>query len=99
LKLNGYQILENNFYCRQGEIDIIASREDTLVLIEVKTRNNFYYGKPAEAVGKKKIKHIYYTAKYYIYLKKPKIKFVRFDLLEVVLKGKGIFIYHSHQII
>ena len=58
LENNYYQIIEKNFYCRFGEIDIIAidKKENELVFIEVKTRTNLLYGIPIEAVNYNKIK-------------------------------------------
>ena len=46
----GYEIVERNFYCRQGEIDIIAKDNEFLVFIEVKTRKNENYGRPIDAI-------------------------------------------------
>ena len=54
-----YKIIERNFLCKQGEIDIIARDEKYLVFIEVKTRSNVLYGKPIDAVDRTKEKHIY----------------------------------------
>ena len=44
LEQKGYKIIERNFTCRQGEIDIIAKDGKELVFIEVKSRSNFFYG-------------------------------------------------------
>ena len=59
LAQNKYKIIERNFRCKQGEIDIIAYdlRNKELVFFEVKTRSNFKYGRPSEAVTKVKKKH------------------------------------------
>ena len=54
LKKQGYRIVELNFCCRQGEVDIIARDKDVLVFIEVKYRKNLHSGAPAEAVDAKK---------------------------------------------
>ena len=51
---NGFRILESNFYCRQGEIDIIGFHDDCLVFVEVKYRRNLQAGYPEEAVDLKK---------------------------------------------
>ena len=60
LEKSNYSIIERNFCCRDGEIDIIAydnnSRE--IVFIEVKTRTNYKYGNPAEAIDSTKEIHI-----------------------------------------
>lgn len=46
----GMQIVELNWRCRDGEIDIVARDGDTVVFCEVKTRSSMAYGDPAEAV-------------------------------------------------
>ena len=50
LEQKGYKIIERNFTCRQGEIDIIAKDGKELVFIEVKSRSNFFYGQAKDAV-------------------------------------------------
>lgn len=50
----GYRILDRNWRCAQGEIDIVASRRDVLVIIEVKTRRSLAFGHPFEAVDARK---------------------------------------------
>lgn len=69
LQKKGYQILETNFRCRQGEIDIIAREGRYLVFVEVKYRHDTRGGLPEEAVGYRKQKKIIQTAKYYLYRK------------------------------
>lgn len=54
LKENGFQIIELNFYCRQGEVDIIGIHQGCLVFVEVKYRKDSQTGYPEEAVGFKK---------------------------------------------
>lgn len=95
LTTNGYKIIERNFMCRQGEIDIIAKdiRKNEYVFIEVKTRTNFNYGKPVDAVNIEKQKHIAYATKYYIYKKHLENKFIRFDVIEIYKKDK-LYIKH-----
>ena len=90
LKDNGYKIIERNFMCRQGEIDIIARDTDKgeYVFIEVKTRTNFYYGKPVDAVNIKKRRHIVSATKYYIYKNHLAKKLIRFDIIEIYKKDK-----------
>lgn len=65
LRQNGYQILTRNFRSYFGEIDIIAKEEDTLVFVEVKTRWSEAYGRPEEAISRKKIASIIKTGQFY----------------------------------
>ena len=88
---NNYKLLERNFRCRQGEIDVIAFdiKSGEVVFFEVKTRTNFNYGFPSEAVNEIKIKHIINSIKYYLYCKNVENVFVRIDVIEIVInKGK-----------
>ena len=99
LKENNYIIVERNFTCRQGEIDIIAKDKDTqeIVLIEVKTRQNKFFGTPAEANIKKKQKHILQVGKYYLYQRHLENNFIRLDIIEVYLKQNDFQINHIKQ--
>ena len=65
LEKQGYQILEYNFRCRSGEIDIIARDGEYLVFVEVKYRTNAKSGNPFEAVDSCKQRTISRTALYY----------------------------------
>ena len=66
LKKHGYEILEYNYRCRAGEIDIIARDRAYLVFIEVKYRRDEHEGDPAEAVDARKQARILRTARYYM---------------------------------
>jgi len=100
LEQNNYKIIERNFRCRQGEIDIIANdlTKNELVFVEVKTRINSKFGRPAHAVTSVKQKHILNVAKYYIYIHLIKNTFIRFDVIEVYVKDSQFKINHIKQI-
>ena len=68
LKSQNYEILNRNFSCKQGEIDIIAKDNKEYVFVEVKTRTNSDYGEPVDSVNKIKQKHLKRTIEYYICL-------------------------------
>lgn len=99
LKENNYRIICRNFTCRQGEIDIIAkdNNKKELVFIEVKTRSNFKYGKPCEAVNKEKKKHIYEAGKYYIYKNRIRNLAIRLDVIEIYIKNGTYQINHIEK--
>ena len=67
LRRNGFMILECNWRCGRYEIDIIATRYDTIHFIEVKTRSNDLYGAPADAVTHEKLAHIKAAARDFIF--------------------------------
>jgi len=68
---SGYAILEKNYTCKFGEIDIIAKKGMVIAFVEVKTRTNISCGYPEEAVNKYKIKKIKNTANFFIVNNKP----------------------------
>lgn len=67
LERQGMRILEKNFRCHFGEIDLIGSQKGYLVFVEVKYRKSNSKGYALEAVGKKKQKVICKVSKYYCY--------------------------------
>ena len=93
-----YKIIVRNFRCRSGEIDIIAKDKDEWVFFEVKTRNNFNCGKPAEAINSIKMKHIYRTAEYFLYKNNIVDCFVRFDVIEVFLENNKYKVRHLKNV-
>lgn len=99
LEQNGYTIIERNFECRQGEIDIIAKDKDEIVFIEVKTRTNENYGKPKEAVDETKKKHIYKSSEFYVYINHLENEPIRIDVIEVYKKQEKFTIHHIKQAI
>ena len=66
LEKQGYFILERNYRCKQGEIDLIGKEGEYLCFIEVKYRSGLSYGSPLEAVTKAKQRKISRTALYYL---------------------------------
>lgn len=85
----GYKVVERNFECNQGEIDIVAKDKEELVFIEVKTRTDISYGEASEAVTNTKKRHLINSIKYYIYKQKLENQPIRIDVAEVYInKGK-----------
>lgn len=95
----GYKVIERNFECRQGEIDIIAIDREELVFIEVKTRTNVKYGEPIEAVDMNKQKHLIKSIKYYLYSRHLENEFVRIDIIEVFICKNRYRVNHVKQVI
>lgn len=88
LSRHNFDILERNYFSRFGEIDIIAldkSNQD-IVFLEVKTRKNFFCGRPSEFVDLKKQIKIKKTALDFIVKKDIRDKNFRFDVIEVINK-------------
>ena len=98
LEENGYKIITRNFYCNVGEIDIIAKYKNEIIFVEVKTRSGEKYGLPSEAVNSAKIRHLYNTSKYFL-KKQNKWNYIRFDVIEVLLKNGKFNVNHIKQIL
>ena len=89
LEKNGYIVRERNYRAKTGEIDIIVSKGNTMVFVEVKTRGSLAYGMPAEAVTITKQQKIIRTAQSYIRYKGLSDYSYRFDVLEVLATKNG----------
>ncbi len=89
LRDRGYKIVCSNYICRFGEIDIIASSDDILAFVEVKTRSNNAFMNAADAVDEGKRKRLEMTAKAFIKQTETEGKF-RFDVCEVYLDTNNI---------
>lgn len=83
MEKEGYEILERNFRCRIGEVDIIAQKDNEIAFIEVKARTSDEFGLPREAVDTKKQNVIRKVAAVYLLSAKGKDKQPRFDVMEV----------------
>ena len=78
-----YKILARNFRYQKAEIDIIAEKQNQIIIIEVKARNTDAFLEPQEAVNKKKIKLLISAANYFIEENNIN-KEVRFDIISVL---------------
>lgn len=99
LEKQNYNILDRNFICRQGEIDVIALDRDYVVFVEIKSRTSTEFGLPSEAVTKTKLKHMVKSAEYYLFVRNLENANIRFDVIEVYVKDGKYFINHIKQII
>ncbi len=98
LKQKGFSIKTCNYFCKTGEIDIIAEIKDIIVFVEVKARRNQKYGRPAEAVTPNKLKRIERTALWYMSANKLHHRPARIDVVEVWWEPEGIRIEHLENV-
>lgn len=66
LRERGYEVLERNWNCREGELDIVARKDGGLVFVEVKTRRTERYGRGEEAIGAGKMRKIIMAVEKYL---------------------------------
>jgi putative endonuclease len=79
----GYRVLDRNWRCRDGEIDLVLRRGDTIVFCEVKTRRTAHYGGPAEAVDHRKQTRIRRLAAAWLHAHEVHRVEVRFDVVAI----------------
>jgi putative endonuclease len=80
---HGYVIVERNFRCKAGELDIIALDGATLVFVEVRSRRTTEHGTALDAVGWGKRRQVSRVASLYITWKRPSFESARFDVVAI----------------
>jgi putative endonuclease len=89
LKKKGYEIVERNYVCKMGEMDIIAREKDTLVFVEVKARTSTAFGPPQLAVNHFKQRQLSKVALNFLKEKRLEDVKARFDVIAILLGRKG----------
>ena len=95
-----YKILDRNFFCKAGELDIISLSPDNelIVFVEVKTRSSLDYGYPYEFVNNKKQRRLIITAEYYLKTKGIRDYQLRFDIIEILNLKSGTYVRHIENV-
>jgi putative endonuclease len=93
LQKNGYAILETNWVFQKAEIDILALKNNTLAVIEVKTRSSIEFGLPQDFVKPKKIQLLVKAVHAYVTENDLDLD-VRFDIIAISKKGQEFVIEH-----
>lgn len=89
LKSKGYKILETNYRCQLGEIDIIARNKRDLVFLEVRSKMSEDFGLPRESITYRKQQRLMKIALSYLQHKELTNQNYRFDVVEVILDTTG----------
>ncbi|MDO5328558.1 MAG: YraN family protein [Coriobacteriia bacterium] len=97
LEEKGYEIIERNWKCSVGEIDIIALFSNAIVFVEVKTRRNLERGLPEDAVGPKKRRKYECIAAMYLRDHDYVNMAVRFDVMGVLVVNSGRALVRHHS--
>ncbi|MBR9913415.1 MAG: YraN family protein [Algicola sp.] len=90
---NGYKIICRNYHYQKAEVDIIAQKEDQLVVVEVKTRTSAYFGDPQQFLKPKQMQRIVKAVNHFIESNELDLE-VRFDIIAIVINKKGTSIEH-----
>ena len=89
LKRGGYSIIQRNYRCKLGEIDIIAERDKTLVFVEVRTKQTEEFGPPQYSITAAKRRQISKVALSYIREKNLIEQSCRFDVIGITLSSES----------
>lgn len=89
LEGQGMRIVDRNWRCAEGEIDIVALDGDALVIAEVKTRKSLAYGHPFEAVGIDKLARLHRLGSAWCRDHELRMPLRRVDVIAVVDNGTG----------
>lgn len=87
LEMRGLELVERNYHCRGGEIDLVMRDGDCLVFVEVRLRRSSRYGSGAESVDQRKQQKLIHAARHYLQVRHPGDSPARFDV--VALSGRG----------
>lgn len=99
LQKNWYSILDTNFkFWRFWEIDLIVKKEDLVVFIEVKYRNNTSYWIPEESITPNKLRKCRKTVEYYVVKKKLDFEKIRFDVITILKGEKSYSVKHYKNV-
>ena len=89
LESKGYEILERNYTVREGEIDIIASKGEELVFVEVRSKQGRSFGLPEESISGRKADHVRAAAAAYVQEHPDAPANQRIDVVVLELDAKG----------
>jgi putative endonuclease len=83
LTASGYQIVERNFRCRFGELDLVARDGDVLVFVEVRSRRDDAHGAAIAMIGPAKQRQVARVARFYLAAMQPAFEACRFDIVAI----------------
>jgi putative endonuclease len=90
LETLGYRILQRNYRCPRGEIDLVAEEGQTLVFVEVRMRTAARYGEAIETITMTKLQRILLTARHWLVKNQAEHRECRFDVVTVGPDGPSL---------
>lgn len=91
---NGFRVVDRNWRCSEGEIDVVVARGPLIVFCEVKARRTRHFGDPSEAVGVRKQQRLRRLAGRWLREHRARCGRVRFDVVSVVVTGADVELTH-----
>ncbi|SFL46728.1 putative endonuclease [Paenibacillus sp. 1_12] len=94
-----YELIEKNWRCRTGEIDLIVMEDSCLVFVEVRTRSGSpLFGTPQESVNAKKQQQVMETAQFYVHRYQKQHLQLRFDVISIITTKTGTQVSLNHLV-
>jgi putative endonuclease len=94
LQKKGYTVVERNYRCPLGELDLVVLDRRVIVFVEVKTRTGYGFGTPLEAVEFRKQRKMIQAAQFFLAEKKLQHRDARFDVVGVSWPGGEPVVEH-----
>ena len=94
LRKKGYKLVERNYRCKTGEVDLIVLDRRVIVFVEVKTRTDHSFGSPFEAVESRKQHKMVQAARFFLHERRLDQRDARFDVVGVSWPGGKPLIEH-----
>lgn len=94
----GWRIIDRNWRCRHGELDIVASDGVTTIVIEVKTRSSLDYGHPLDAITPRKLARLRRLAGEWCSTQEGLPRHLRIDVIGVIAGRDGVSIEHRRAV-
>jgi putative endonuclease len=94
LRKKGYRLVERNYRCSAGEVDLIVLDRRVIVFVEVKTRTDHRFGTPLEAVAFRKQRKMIQAAQFFLTAKRLHEREARFDVVGISWPGGEPLVEH-----
>ncbi|MGO3884997.1 MAG: YraN family protein [Mycetocola sp.] len=94
LERRGYRIIERNWRCARGEIDLVAEHDGWTAIVEVKTRNGIGFGHPFDAITPAKLRRLRTLAACWASAQEQRPQRIRIDAVGVTLASSWVSVEH-----
>lgn len=94
LEAAGYRVLDRNWTCRYGELDIVAEKDSVLCFVEVRMRSHAAWGDPSHSISFAKQRKVVKAALHYLFAHAQRERMLRFDVVTVLGRGLTARVEH-----
>jgi putative endonuclease len=91
---NGYRVVERNYRCRHGELDLVVERGPLMCFVEVRMRSRGLWGDPASTITFSKQRKVVRSAQHFLMTRRIRDRALRFDVISVLGTGAEATLEH-----